>query len=121
MLTASTTAVHDCDSEDPADWTFLIIVTWKPEEGADQPGLGEDDDLLLARVLRRSEHLAYPFGDMLRAIPRGTKCWYGRMSYWPTKPWDNRGGRVTLAGDAAHAMTFRGRQPAPFWLRPILC
>ncbi|GAB1318079.1 FAD-dependent monooxygenase cctM [Madurella fahalii] len=103
-------SVHDCDSEDPADWTFLIIVTWKSEEDTGQTAMGEDDGLLLATVLRRTEHLTYPFKDALRAIPRGTKCWYGRMSYWPTKPWDNRGGRVTLAGDAAHAMTFHRGQ-----------
>ncbi|KXX79373.1 FAD-dependent urate hydroxylase [Madurella mycetomatis] len=103
-------SVHDCDSKDPADWIFWIVVTWKSEGDKDQPGLGEDDNLLLGYVLRRSGHLAYPFGDMLRAIPRGAKCWYSRMSYWPTKPWDNRGGRVTLAGDAAHAMTYHRGQ-----------
>lgn len=26
------------------------------------------------------------------------------MHYWVTSPWDNKGARVTLVGDAAHAM-----------------
>jgi len=31
----------------------------------------------------------------------------GACTYWHIVPWDNHGGRVTLAGDAAHAITPR--------------
>lgn len=37
--------------------------------------------------------------------------YYGQLSNWdpslPEHKWDNRGGLVTLAGDAAHPMTYR--------------
>lgn len=86
----------------------MFVVSWPAESDADHAALTADNDLLLDSIYARAEPLARPFRDMLRAIPRGTKAWYTpRMSYWPTRPWDNRGGRVTLAGDAAHSMTFR--------------
>jgi len=99
---------HDHVGHDPAEWTFLIILTWATDRTVDHDALSKDNDLLLADVRKRSEHLAYPFKDMIAAIPRDAKIWYyDHMNYWPTKAWDNRGGRVTLAGDAAHTMTFR--------------
>lgn len=33
-----------------------------------------------------------------------------RIAIWEPIPWDNHGGRVTLAGDAAHSMTFHRGQ-----------
>lgn len=103
-------SLHDCTSPDPAEWIFLLMVTWRTEAGEDTAALHkhENNDLRLEELYARAEHLAYPFRDMLRAVPRGTKVWYSSpMKYWATKPWDSRGGRVTLAGDAAHSMTFR--------------
>jgi 2-polyprenyl-6-methoxyphenol hydroxylase-like FAD-dependent oxidoreductase len=89
----------------------MIMVTWNIDETEDHAALARDGDLLLDKVRAMAEPLAYPFKAMVRDIPRGTKTWYrNRMSYWPTTPWDSRGGRVTLTGDAAHAMTFRKSQ-----------
>lgn len=34
-----------------------------------------------------------------------------RLAQWPTVAWDNRQGRITLAGDAAHPMTYRQYAP----------
>ncbi|KAK4111756.1 FAD/NAD(P)-binding domain-containing protein [Canariomyces notabilis] len=103
-------SAHNCDSEDSAEWTFMFVITWKTKDGENRTALSQDNNLLLDTMLSHSQHLAYPFKDALHAIPRNTKCWHTRMSYWPTKPWDNRGGRVTLAGDAAHPMTFHRGQ-----------
>ena len=37
-------------------------------------------------------------------IPEGTTVSQNRLGYWLPKPWDNRNGRTTLVGDAAHPM-----------------
>ncbi|KAK4033463.1 hypothetical protein C8A01DRAFT_40065 [Parachaetomium inaequale] len=104
-------SLHDASSEDPADWTFMIILTWNYDEKDDHASLAKDNDLLMEKARAHADTLAYPFSAVVRDIPQGTKAWYcSQMTYWPTKPWDNRGGRVTLAGDAAHAMTFHRGQ-----------
>ena len=58
-------------------------------------------------VKGRASVLAEPFKSFWQAIPDDAPAWHGRLSDWPTEPWDNRNGTVTLAGDAAHPMTFR--------------
>ena len=101
-------SLHDGAANDPAEWVFMILLSWPVSETDDHAALARDDNLLLDKVCALVEPLADPFKAMVRGIPRGTKTWYSsRMTYWPTRPWDNRGGRVTLAGDAAHALTFR--------------
>ena len=100
--------IHDCAAEDPAEWVFMVLITWPLDEARDCEALATDGERLLDRVCELSAPLADPFRAVVRGIPRGTKAWYSRrLKYWPTQPWDGRGGRVTLAGDAAHAMTFR--------------
>jgi len=56
---------------------------------------------------RRASAFAEPFKSFWQAIPDDAPAWHSRLSDWPTEPWDNRKGTVTLAGDAAHPMTFR--------------
>jgi 2-polyprenyl-6-methoxyphenol hydroxylase-like FAD-dependent oxidoreductase len=105
-------SLHEADpAADPATWRFMILMTWP--EGLDTPeeqgALLGNEEAILARVRRLAEPLASPFGQMVRGIPEGTRVWYGRrLGYWETSEWDGKGGRVTLVGDAAHSLTFRG-------------
>ncbi|KAL2257536.1 hypothetical protein VTK26DRAFT_9515 [Humicola hyalothermophila] len=103
-------SLHDCTAPEPAEWVFLLLVSWPavvvdgPEAARERVGEAEDadalcrpenNDRLVDMLHARSRHLMSPFGDMLRAVPRGTKS--GRAgSLWP--------------GDAAHAMTFHRGQ-----------
>ncbi|KAK4101186.1 FAD/NAD(P)-binding domain-containing protein [Parathielavia hyrcaniae] len=104
-------SLHDGTSEDPAEWVYMILATWPCDDTDDNADVAKNNDLLLDRVCALAEPLAYPFDAMFKRIPRGTKAWYGkRVNYWPTRPWDSRGGLVTLAGDAAHALTFHRGQ-----------
>ena len=54
-----------------------------------------------------SSKLAEPFRTAFLAGPEKAKLYCERISQWPTIPWNNQNGKVTLAGDAAHPMTFR--------------
>ena len=53
------------------------------------------------------EMLAEPFRSALLSIPPETVIWCERLSQWPTVAWGQNQGTVTLAGDAAHPMTYR--------------
>lgn len=76
--------------------------TWRSDEPT-----GLQGDNVLPAMYERGKAFGFPFNEVFRTIPEDTKVWHNRLAYWPTKPWDSRGGLVTLAGDAAHPMTFR--------------
>lgn len=84
-----------------------IIVSW--------PFRSPDDEVKATNEGRLSEmkHRADEFHGTLRgvvqSIPEDTECLEIVLQDWPCLDWDNHGGRLTLAGDAAHAMTmYRG-------------
>ncbi|KAI1338671.1 FAD/NAD(P)-binding domain-containing protein [Xylariaceae sp. FL0016] len=73
-----------------------------------------DDEVPATSVQRLSKmkNMTTGFHDVLRKtveeIPEGTEVLEIRLADWPTQAWQS-GGRVTLLGDAAHAMTmYRG-------------
>lgn len=43
-------------------------------------------------------------------VPEGTHISKDRLAIWSPVPWDHHGGRVTLAGDAAHTMSYHRGQ-----------
>jgi hypothetical protein len=65
----------------------------------------------LALMKRLSREWADPFHSIIKAIPDDAEPITLRLEDWPPplhprkSGWDNMGGRVTLAGDSAHAMT----------------
>lgn len=80
----------------------MLMQSWMQEEPIHLKGPD-----ILKDMKARAEEFPEPYNSIFQAIPEGTKAWHNRLTYWPTQPWDNRNGRVTLAGDAAHPMTFR--------------
>ncbi|CZR67712.1 uncharacterized protein PAC_17611 [Phialocephala subalpina] len=97
-------SIHDCTSKDPGDWTWMLMQTWRSDEPT-----GLEGDNILPAMYEAGKDFGYPFNEVFATIPSNTKVWHNRLSYWPTKPWDGKG-LVTLAGDAAHAMTFHRGQ-----------
>jgi 2-polyprenyl-6-methoxyphenol hydroxylase-like FAD-dependent oxidoreductase len=104
------------DQEDSTKWTFQILSTWPLKTV-------EDHDNEVDRLKRFKEHVkkagwAEPYKSAIEWIPEDTEVLRDQLKLWKTVPWDNQGGRVTLCGDAAHAMTFRmfSKQPkqAPY-------
>ena len=105
--------LHDApDPDDPETWTFFHYISYP--EPRDQ-----------VSTKTKSEHVAYqkelgkqfaePFKSALELLPEDTpSAWYGKLQHWDPQQephrWDTRNGRVTLAGDAAHPMTFQRGQ-----------
>lgn len=66
-----------------------------------------DDPTDLTALKKKAATFADPFKSAFLWIPDDTKLFANYLSYWTPIPWDNKDGRVILAGDAAHPMTFR--------------
>lgn len=54
---------------------------------------------------RRASNFAEPFKTAILSVPDDTPVTEIKLGDWPCLEWDNHDGTVTLAGDAAHAMT----------------
>ncbi|KAF2036439.1 FAD/NAD(P)-binding domain-containing protein [Setomelanomma holmii] len=98
------------DKDDPTKWRFQILSTWPLK-------VVEDHDNEVDRLKRLKEHIrtagwAEPYKSAIEWIPEDTEVLRDQLKIWKTVPWDNQGGRVTLCGDAAHAMTFHRGQGA---------
>jgi 2-polyprenyl-6-methoxyphenol hydroxylase-like FAD-dependent oxidoreductase len=93
------------DPNDAATWSFQLQSTWRPKEGE-----SDDNVASLAALKKRAETYGEPFRSANLWIPEGTTVSENKLSYWVPEPWDTRNGRVLLAGDAAHPMTFHRGQ-----------
>ncbi|KAF2192840.1 FAD/NAD(P)-binding domain-containing protein [Zopfia rhizophila CBS 207.26] len=93
--------IHSEEGE-PEDWQFMIILSWLSETDLNISG-----DAINADYKERISVFGDPLKTILQSISPDTRFWHNRLSYWLTQPWDSRSGTITLAGDAAHPMTFR--------------
>ncbi|KAF1363174.1 FAD/NAD(P)-binding domain-containing protein [Lizonia empirigonia] len=98
------------DVNDPTTWTFQILSTWPLKNAEDYDNESDRLKRLKAHVAR--DGWAEPYKSAIEWIPEETPVLKDQLKIWKTQPWDNRGGRVTLCGDAAHAMTFHRGQGA---------
>lgn len=101
-------AVQDVpDPDKPETWTFQLQTTWKKTT---EPDLAEEDVSSLQKHWERSQQWGEPFKSANLWIPEGTKLGVNKIAYWIPEKWNTRSGRVVLAGDAAHPMTFQRGQ-----------
>lgn len=98
------------DLDKPETWIFYILATW-PREEEDYLG----DRSIVDELKLRMDGWADPYKSAVEWIPDGIQAKAVPFRIWRPTKWDNREGRVTLSGDAAHSMTFRKcSKPSPF-------
>ncbi|MCJ1265933.1 hypothetical protein MMC22_005815 [Lobaria immixta] len=105
--------VHDASNPDrPEDWIFMHYISFFEPSGL-------VSNKSTAEHITHQKQLASQFCDPVKTIYEAmpddsTTAWYIKLQQWdpqaPGHQWDNHGGRVTLAGDAAHPMTFQRGQ-----------
>ncbi|EXJ87763.1 hypothetical protein A1O1_04690 [Capronia coronata CBS 617.96] len=84
-----------------------INLSW-PVRGPEDEVKSEGPEVV-RDMKRRATVLAPVLKDAVDAIPEDAAVLEIKLADWPCLDWDNRGGRITLVGDAAHAMTmYRG-------------
>lgn len=84
-----------------------LNMSW-PVEGPEDE-VAETDAARLEFMKQRAQDFDPRLRRVWEGIPEGTVVTEVKLADWPCLEWDNRNGRVTLASDAAHAMTmYRG-------------
>jgi 2-polyprenyl-6-methoxyphenol hydroxylase-like FAD-dependent oxidoreductase len=98
----------------------MVMQTWRSDEDTGLAGKGKEAQKL-EKWLEMGAEFGPPFKEVFETMDPSSTIWHNRLGYWPTKPWDSKG-LATLAGDAAHPMTFR-KFPYPastFLISPYL-
>ncbi|KAF2260581.1 FAD/NAD(P)-binding domain-containing protein [Lojkania enalia] len=98
------------DLNDPSTWTFQILSTWPIKNVEDYDN--DTDRLKRFKAHVKREGWAEPYKSIVEWIPDDTFILKDQLKIWKPVKWDNHDGRVTLCGDAAHAMTFHRGQGA---------
>ncbi|KAK1836726.1 hypothetical protein QBC39DRAFT_337104 [Podospora conica] len=111
MGTTSNCGVATMYADDPEDmgtWTLSWIKLWRRGRLPEPPATKGPE--ALAYVKATSGDLIEPFRSRIMETKESEGCYVDEMRTWVPVEWDTLGGRVTLAGDAAHPMlVYRGQ------------
>jgi 2-polyprenyl-6-methoxyphenol hydroxylase-like FAD-dependent oxidoreductase len=89
---------QDFTAPGPENWEFQTMHSSMPKGFK-----GSDVEKLKLLKDKAAEYIGI-WKDAIMWIPEGTPVGFNQLVYWKTVEFDNRGGRATLAGDAAHPM-----------------
>ncbi|EXJ91877.1 hypothetical protein A1O3_00427 [Capronia epimyces CBS 606.96] len=95
--------------DQPETWIFYLLATW-PKNKQTEPS---DNQNMVDELRQRMDGWADPYKSAVEWIPEHVQAKVVPLKIWgPKTDWSNQSGRVTLAGDAAHSMTFHRGQGA---------
>ncbi|KAF2665532.1 putative monooxygenase [Microthyrium microscopicum] len=94
------------DINKPETWIFYFLVTWNIETKEDE----ENTPNRLERLRAHMDGWADPYKSIVEWLADDVVIKPDQLRIWQPTPWDNKEGKVTLAGDAAHSMTFHRGQ-----------
>ena len=105
------TPSNNSRDDDPDTYTCQIMISWPYRDGF--LGRHEPVDVPPGRIERLglmrkiAKDWAEPFRECVMEIPEGTPVQAIKLEDFVPREgmWDNKNGRVTMVGDAAHAMT----------------
>ncbi|KAL5001015.1 hypothetical protein BDV10DRAFT_192501 [Aspergillus recurvatus] len=106
--------LHDASDPDPSTWTFFFYISWHSPLEEQEATKDWSNAQRLAQAKQFAQLFTDPWKSAFEWLPDDQGVWY--MSLTDFDPgldehrWDNHDGRVTLAGDAAHAMTYQRGQ-----------
>jgi hypothetical protein len=84
-------------------YSAQLNISWPVMDSNDGIPDSDKEKLLRMQVLADvfEDRLRFPVQD----IPKGTEILEIKLADWPCLEWPNHEGKITLIGDAAHAMT----------------
>jgi 2-polyprenyl-6-methoxyphenol hydroxylase-like FAD-dependent oxidoreductase len=99
------------DINDPENWIMNHYISWPYSHAQQEESKDWSNKMRLKQVKDIAEKFADPFRSAFVWLKDDQPVWYAPLTQWDPSllehQWNNRGGRITLAGDAAHPMTFR--------------
>ncbi|RDW94272.1 FAD protein [Coleophoma crateriformis] len=103
------------DADEPEDWTFFFYVSWNSSlEDQEKEARTFTNKDRLEQVSTLGKKYCEPWKSAYEWVSEDQPTWYFGLSVWdpstPEHAWDNKSGRVTLVGDAAHPMTYQRGQ-----------
>jgi len=99
----------------PEDWTFFFYISWRSsfeEQDEERKTYGPKERLEQLKAF--GKEYTEPWKSAFEWVQNEKLVFNHGFTFWDPREeehnWDNRNGRVTLAGDAAHAMTYQRGQ-----------
>ncbi|PYH48930.1 FAD-dependent oxidoreductase [Aspergillus saccharolyticus JOP 1030-1] len=107
--------MHDAEDPDrPETWTFFFYISWQSSYEEQEKTAGWTNAQRLTQVKTLAREFANPWKSAFEWLEDDHQVWYMVLSEFDPGAqghrWNNHGGRITLAGDAAHAMTYQRGQ-----------
>lgn len=109
LTSARLPVMYAGEPEDLSQWTTMWVKIWRKSSAPPPEGV-KVGQKALDYLKANTRGLAHPFQSLIDWTPDGSDCYIDEMKCWVSQPFDNRDGRITMAGDAAHPMLiYRGQ------------